>query len=227
MVSVPRPSFVSYLRHRIGTATHRRNKAIPNPRNRLDIARRIRQIAQRVAKFLHRFIQAMIEINEHILRPQPLAKLLARNYFSRALQQHRQQLNRLLRQPDSCPALAKLTRSHIEFKKTEAEDVFSREHSHLAPRLERQHECSTAPEAINSRVAANLCLVPKGTNPAIQFFLMRVIRGQTIRFAGIAQITTIHRHSPPSREQAREPPRALRAPTLVPMPEEIRKGAQP
>ena len=64
----------------------------------------------------------MVEINERVGRPQLLLQLLARDHFPCAVQQQRQDLERLPLEPKFEATLAQFASLAIEFKDSEAND---------------------------------------------------------------------------------------------------------
>ena len=59
-----------------------RDKSVSDPGQRLDISRLCRGIVQRVTKFFYRGIQAVLEVNKSVHRPQLLLHLLPCNHFA-------------------------------------------------------------------------------------------------------------------------------------------------
>ena len=82
---------------RWGGAVHRSNEAITAAGERLNKDRSVCRFAQRIAQPLDRGIQAMIEVNEGVRRPELAAQFLAGNQLSRSFKQRRQDLQRLFR----------------------------------------------------------------------------------------------------------------------------------
>jgi hypothetical protein len=70
------------------------DEPIPPPRQRLDKARSLGQVAQHFANLVNGCIQVVVNINKRV-RPQPLLQLLTGHYFARALQQDAQDLKGL------------------------------------------------------------------------------------------------------------------------------------
>ncbi len=62
----------------------------------------------------------MIEINERVVRPELLAEFIACDHVAGMFQQHRQNLKRLVLQPDSPAVLEKFSCAEINFKRPEA-----------------------------------------------------------------------------------------------------------
>ena len=68
------------------------NEAIAVTGKRLDEARFVGRILQRIAQPLHRVVQALLEVNESVCRPDLLLQFVAGNDLARMLQQHLQNL---------------------------------------------------------------------------------------------------------------------------------------
>ena len=64
-----------------------RDEAVPSTGSGFYEPRDLGRIAQRVTQTLHRRVQAVLEVDERIRRPKPLAQLFARDQFAGALQQ--------------------------------------------------------------------------------------------------------------------------------------------
>jgi hypothetical protein len=77
------------------------------------------RIAQCPPQFVHRRIQAMLEIHEGPVAPDLLAQLLARDHLAGTGQQRQQNLEGLTGQTDTIPVLAQFARRGIHFKRPE------------------------------------------------------------------------------------------------------------
>ena len=95
------------------------DKSIPTPRQRLDEARRLGRIAQRVAQPVDHGVQAVVEVDERATRPEPLAQLFTRDQVARSLQQQREDLERLLLKPDADASLPQLAGLQIQLEDSE------------------------------------------------------------------------------------------------------------
>src|SRR6266849_11037518 len=71
-------------------------EAIATARQGFHESRIFRRITQRLPQLIYCLIQAMIEIDERVGRPKLAAQFLPSNYLAGLLQQHRQNLKRLL-----------------------------------------------------------------------------------------------------------------------------------
>src|SRR5712692_11768566 len=85
--------------------------------NGLDEARILRRVAQRFTNLVDGFVEAVIEVDD---RPAPkfLAQLLPGYQLSGFFQEHRQDLKRLLLQPDAQAALCQFAGSKIDLEDT-------------------------------------------------------------------------------------------------------------
>ena len=92
------------------------DKSIPSPRQGLDEARLVGGITQRLPQFADGNIEALFEINEGFVGPQPFVKRLARDEFGGAFEQRRENLKRLLLQADPNPALAEFAGFEVQFE---------------------------------------------------------------------------------------------------------------
>src|SRR5436309_8739032 len=97
-----------------------RQEAVSAPRHGLQVSGAGGGISQRFPQLIYCGVQAVIEVNECVGRPQLLTQLFARNDFSRMLQQVSEHLKRLLLQADSDTALAQLSARKIHRKESRA-----------------------------------------------------------------------------------------------------------
>ena len=70
-------------------------KPVAASRNRLDEARVLGRVAERIPNLINCFVEAVIKINNRP-RPEPASQLLPAHQFSRFFQQHRENLEGLL-----------------------------------------------------------------------------------------------------------------------------------
>src|SRR5262249_51095843 len=94
----------------------RRDESIAAPRHRLNEARVLGWIAQRVAQFLDGAVQTSVEVDERVRGPEALPQLVARDEVAGPFEQQQQDLNGLLGEPDLQPLLAQLTRSEVQLE---------------------------------------------------------------------------------------------------------------
>ena len=78
------------------------------PRQRLDEARVLCRVVEYFPQARNRGVQVVVEIDEDVVRPEPLPQVLARDHFPRTLQQQRQHSERLLLQWHPHSGLAQL-----------------------------------------------------------------------------------------------------------------------
>jgi len=92
----------------------RGNPPVAPPRQRLDVARRPGIVAEHRAEAFHRGVEAVLEIHERAVGPEPVADLVARHHGAPAREQQPEDLERLLLQPDAGAAFHQLARRFIE-----------------------------------------------------------------------------------------------------------------
>ena len=93
-------------------------KSITPTGNGLDEARILRRVAQRFTNLVYGFVDAVVEVDDR-LAPEFLVQLLPGYQLSGFLQQHRQDLKRLLLQPDAQAALRQFSGSQVDLEDTE------------------------------------------------------------------------------------------------------------
>jgi len=86
------------------------NPPVPAPRQRLDVARRLCVVAERRAQPLDGGVEAVLEVHERAVGPEPIAELVARHDAAPAGEQQPEDLERLLLQPDARAAFHQLAR---------------------------------------------------------------------------------------------------------------------
>jgi len=91
-----------------GRAIHWRNKFVAPPRYGFDESRLFGGIAEGFSQPVHRRIEAMLEIDKGVARPEPAMQLLPTDQVSRLFQQNGQDLKRLALQPDFRAVAVKL-----------------------------------------------------------------------------------------------------------------------
>ena len=80
-------------------------------------------VAEHRPQAFDRRVQPMLEVDERAVGPQPAPELVAGQHFSRPLEQHRQQLERLVLQPEAHAVLPQLSRAEIELESPESESA--------------------------------------------------------------------------------------------------------
>jgi hypothetical protein len=89
------------------TGFNRCDESVAALRKRFDEAWALGGIAERLAEPVDRFVQAAVEVNKGVSRPQPPLQFLARDHLGRPLEQKEQDLERLIPQSDfDTPACA-------------------------------------------------------------------------------------------------------------------------
>ena len=99
---------------RDGAAIHRGDETIAAARHRLDIARRIGGVAQRVAQPLHDCVQAVLEVDEGVGGPEPLPQLVAGHQLAGPLDQGQQHVQRLRGETVTAQMVVQLARDWVE-----------------------------------------------------------------------------------------------------------------
>jgi hypothetical protein len=101
---------------------NRANEAIAAARNGFDEAWCIGVVTQDATEFFDGCVEGMVEIDERVLGPDALTKFLARDQYSRALKQSRQDLKRLTLAADAHAMFAKNTSLKIELENRKTND---------------------------------------------------------------------------------------------------------
>ena len=109
------------------------DEAVATLRQRLDIARCIGFVAERLAQFLDRRVQAVVEINERVGGPEALANLLAGDQLAGLLQQDFENLDRLALQLQPDAILTELSALRVELEGAETENRVSRRRAWHTP----------------------------------------------------------------------------------------------
>src|SRR5262249_11481130 len=92
------------------------DEAVASTRDRLDKARLIGRLAEGVAQFLNGRVDAMVELDDGVVRPQSQPDLVAQHDVAGMIEHHDQNPDRLLAQLDADAALAQFPRPNIEFE---------------------------------------------------------------------------------------------------------------
>ena len=88
-----------------------RDEAIAAAMQRLDEARPLGVVAEHGPQPLDGGVQAVLEVDECAVGPQPIAQLVARQQLARMLEHQRQHGERLVLQPEPHAVLAQLSRA--------------------------------------------------------------------------------------------------------------------
>jgi hypothetical protein len=95
-------------------------EAITLPGNSLDIARIIGRISQGVPQSPYRGVDAMVELDNGLVRPEALPNLLARDYFAGRFEKHLQDLEGLLLESNPVSLFAQFAPSTVQLEWAEA-----------------------------------------------------------------------------------------------------------
>jgi hypothetical protein len=98
----------------------RPDEPVSAARQRLDELRGLGRVAEGIAQSPHGRVQAMLEVDERICRPQPIPERLASDELARLLEQRLEDLDRLVGNFETARPLAELSRADVELKDTEA-----------------------------------------------------------------------------------------------------------
>ena len=104
---------------------HRGDEAVAATGNRLDEARIVRRIIERITHLIHCRVEAMIVVDECIHRPKLQAQLLAGHYIAGAPEKMQQDFKRLsLNARAEFAVLAQISRGSIQLVQAEAKNRF-------------------------------------------------------------------------------------------------------
>src|SRR5690242_17823932 len=78
---------------------------------------------QGIAQPLDGRIDAVVELHDGVVRPQPEPDLLAEHHFAGLFEQEKQDLKRLFPELDANPVLAQLAGTNIEFERSETDEA--------------------------------------------------------------------------------------------------------
>jgi hypothetical protein len=94
--------------------TDGRDQPVAPSRDRLDVARHVGGIAERVAQPLHDGVEPVLEVDVRVGRPEACAQLVARDQAARTLDQCEEDLQRLGRQYLPARDASQLARTWVE-----------------------------------------------------------------------------------------------------------------
>ena len=115
---------------RPGSISHRSDKAVANPRDGFDVARRGCRVTQGVAELLDGLVQSVVKVDKDVRGPKALLKFVASEYLTGAFEQDCQDLQWLLGQPQFRPIPAQLSGFEIELKEAKANYILGRRNRH-------------------------------------------------------------------------------------------------
>ena len=99
---------------------HRNHQPIAPPGQGLDVLGFVGRITQRPPQVLDGRVDAVVKLDDGVVRPQFFSDLLAADQFALALDQHAQDLQGLLLQDRSVAVVAQLSARQVEFKDSNA-----------------------------------------------------------------------------------------------------------
>jgi hypothetical protein len=102
------------------------NEAIPTPRQRFDKAWIRGGIAKCFPDFIDSSVQAVVEVDEGVRRPDSLSQLLSRNRLTRPGKKRSQYLKRLILKTYLEALLSQFTSGEVGFKDAEPDNARSR-----------------------------------------------------------------------------------------------------
>src|SRR5208283_324826 len=103
----------------------RRQKAIPPPRDRLDIYRPVAVVVQRGPNLLDALVQTVVEVNVGLLAPNLLLNIFPGNKLARTARQEGEDLKGLGRQLKRKTVFAQLFAVEIQLEHPEAKKFLS------------------------------------------------------------------------------------------------------
>jgi hypothetical protein len=95
------------------------------PRNRFDVPRTFRRISEGGPQLGHRFVEAAVEINERMSRPELLPQLSSRHHLSGMVQEKTKNPEGLFLQLDPNAALSQLRRPLVHLKNPKPTSLWS------------------------------------------------------------------------------------------------------
>ena len=98
-------------------------RAVTAARCGFDEARVVGRIAEYLADLVDGFVQAVVELDEGVGRPQLLTQFFTGDNLARPLEQDDKQAERLVLEIDLEPFLAQFRRGEVHFEDAEAEDA--------------------------------------------------------------------------------------------------------
>ena len=103
-------------------AGHGSDESVAAAGQRLDEPRHIGRVPERISQPANRGIQAVLEVDECLGRPQSLPQLLAGNELAGTIQQRLEHLKRLFGKTDPDAALPQLAGPQIQLERAKADD---------------------------------------------------------------------------------------------------------
>jgi hypothetical protein len=106
---------------RWGPRLQRANEPVAAARQRFHKTRIVGIVAERLPEPLHGGIEAVLEIDERAIRPEPPLQLVTGHDVARPLEHHAEDFEWLLLQPDPAVAVVKLSRTEVQLERSEAD----------------------------------------------------------------------------------------------------------
>jgi hypothetical protein len=102
---------------------HWRDKAVATPWQGFDVLGMLRRVTQYLPKLADRGVQAIVKVDERVVRPQLVPQFLTADQFSATLQEQGEDLKGLDLQSDLLPVLEDLAGLQIDHEVLEARHV--------------------------------------------------------------------------------------------------------
>ena len=99
-----------------GVVSTNPDEAVAPPRQGLDIDRLFRRFTQCVAQSFDSRIDAVIELDDGVVRPEPLPDVLAQHHLARVIEQHEQDLEGLVLKANADSVFAQFGRSNVQLE---------------------------------------------------------------------------------------------------------------
>jgi len=114
----------------------RADEPVPAARQRLDELRVVRGVTKGSTQSFDRGVQAVLEVDERPIGPEPLPQFIAGDDIARAFEHQAEDLERLFLQADRTAALVQLTRPEVQLERSEPQPpIRSRRDAH-------EYQCS-------------------------------------------------------------------------------------
>src|SRR5262249_15635023 len=97
------------------------DETVPSPRHSFHITRIFSRLAQGIPKPLYSGVNAVIKLDDGVIRPQSLPYLLPQDYSPRLNQQHSQNLERLFLKTDPRAVFGQFAGPNVEFKRPKSD----------------------------------------------------------------------------------------------------------
>src|SRR5205085_4458223 len=115
--ATPRARLIIH-RPTLGRCSHRFDESITLPRHRLDVSRARALVAKDCSEAADDYIKTVMEVDVPV-GPEPALDLFTSNQFAGALEQQRQQIDRLSAEPHGLPSSPQRPSAIVELKVSE------------------------------------------------------------------------------------------------------------